>query len=92
VRANIPQGRDISRRIFPHQNRQSEEHRAFHAAGAKIATRAGRVPKPEQRRTFGGLNFCDLVQGVGSRGRLDYIFHRNLGQARCVDRKKMRGL
>jgi len=92
VRADIPEGCDISRGVFPHQNRKPEEHHAFHAPGAEIATRACRVPKPEQRRTLGGVNFCDLIQGLCSRDRLDYICRRKLGQGRCVDRKNMRRL
>jgi hypothetical protein len=92
VWTDISQGRNISGRVLPHQNWKPEEHHAFHAAGAEIATRARRVPKPEQRRTLGGLNFCGLIQGVGSRDRRDYICRRKLGQGRCVDRKKMRRL
>ena len=90
--SGVPHGGDLACRCPPDDDRQPEEDGAFESSRAEFSAGAGRVPKPEQRRTFGWLNFCDLVQGVGSRGRLDYIFRKKLGQARCVDRKKMRRL
>ena len=64
---NVAHSRDRTLRRLADQDWETQENGPFEAAGSEFTAEAGGIPKTEQWRTLGWLNFGDEVAIHGKR-------------------------